>query len=312
MPHDGSLPPASPTLPLTVWALVGVSGAGLQTATAAFCSAGWRIIDGLRGESDLQQVAQSLAAVPPAQPLLLVIRPTPHTDLVALAAAVQPVLTQAAAGQAKTLWLYACDEALVCRFMAAEKAHPWQASDTLTLLEAIQAERSALEPLRQLKDYSIDTSAMAPGDLTRKIRGLIGVPVAPPTLQLHVVSFGFKYGVPLDAEWVLDARFIPNPFYQPDLRPLTGQDAPIHQFMAQYPEAQTFLTQLTGLLQGVIPSMLAQGRSHMTVAIGCTGGQHRSVYFAEKLAAWAQAVYPTAHIACHHRESTRWGTALSH
>lgn len=178
------------------------------------------------------------------------------------------------------LFLDANDAVLIQRFSETRRSHPL-AIDGLSLPEAIAEERRRLESLVGL-GHHIDTSDLKPGALREWVRQFIEVPPGD-GLTLMFQSFGFKHGLPLDADLVFDARCLPNPFYDPALRPLTGRDAPVAAFLEEDAEVVAMRDEIAGFVARWLPCYIRDNRSYLTVAIGCTGGQHRSVYLAEWL-----------------------------
>lgn len=181
------------------------------------------------------------------------------------------------------VFLVARDEVLIQRFSETRRRHPMAAGER-TLAEAIAAEREALEALQTL-GHRIDTSHIRPNALRTMVKDFIELrgETRRPTLLFQ--SFGFKHGLPLDADLVFDVRCLPNPHYDPLLRPLTGRDRPVCEFLEGQPEVQGMLADIRRFLDAWLPAYIRDNRSYLTVALGCTGGQHRSVWFAEQLAA---------------------------
>jgi RNase adapter protein RapZ len=161
-------------------------------------------------------------------------------------------------------------------------------------------------------DYVLDTSRMSVEELWAKVGQLLeGTSAAAPMLTLCLQSFAFKRGVPLDADWVLDVRFLPNPFYDPALKALTGLDPAVSQFVFAHPDSAAFFDGLTGLLLPTLPLYQQQGRARVTVAIGCTGGKHRSVAMVERLAGFVKSAGMPYPISVHHRETPYWQQPVS-
>lgn len=181
----------------------------------------------------------------------------------------------------RLIFLDARDDALIARFSETRRRHPLATAD-VTLEEAIQRERHALERVAEL-GHRIDTSELHPNTLRAWIKDLIAMAPAQ-GLRLMFESFGFKYGIPLDADLVFDVRCLPNPHYDPQLRPLTGRDQPVIDFLRNIPEVGRMAGDIRRFLADWLPAYVRDNRSYLTVAIGCTGGQHRSVYLAEWLA----------------------------
>ena len=181
----------------------------------------------------------------------------------------------------RILFLEASDEALVRRFESNRRPHPLQQGERL--VDGLRRERVALADLRAEADLVIDTGQLNVHDLRHKVEAAFGL--EPAALRASVLSFGFKYGIPVDADVVLDARFLPNPHWVDHLRDLSGLDAPVHDFVVELPAARDFLDRATGLLDLMAEGYLREGKRYVTVAVGCTGGKHRSVALAEDLAA---------------------------
>jgi UPF0042 nucleotide-binding protein len=193
------------------------------------------------------------------------------------------------------VFLDARDEVLIQRFSETRRRHPLAAGEC-TLAEAIAAEREALDTLRSL-GHRIDTSNLRPNALRAMIKDFAALE-AGGGLILLFESFGFKHGLPLDADLVFDVRCLPNPHYDPALRPLTGLDAPVSAFLEAQPEVGKMLGDITRYLADWLPAYIRDNRSYLTVALGCTGGQHRSVWFAERL---AERFHDQARVLVRHR-----------
>ncbi|MCM5571793.1 RNase adapter RapZ [Burkholderiaceae bacterium FT117] len=186
----------------------------------------------------------------------------------------------------KLLFLNARTEALVQRYSETRRRHPLslrlsREGEAPTLIEAIALERELMSVIEDL-GVSIDTSDLPPNVLRGWVRDVIGAERAPITLLFE--SFAFKHGVPLDADLVFDARCLPNPYYTPELKPMTGLDPPVAEYLRAIPSVQRLIEHISGFLHAWLPHYLHENRSYLTVAIGCTGGQHRSVYCVEELA----------------------------
>jgi RNase adapter protein RapZ len=182
--------------------------------------------------------------------------------------------------ECRVLYLESTTAALLRRFSETRRRHPLSGQG-LTITEAIEQERTLLAGLADL-GQRIDTSELQPRVLQNWIRDMLGVGAE--TLTLLFESFTYRDGVPTDADWVLDARMLPNPHYDPQLRPLTGRDEPVAQFLARDESVQRWLADVRALLARWLPEIVRENRTHVTVAVGCTGGRHRSVYLAEQLA----------------------------
>jgi RNase adapter protein RapZ len=184
----------------------------------------------------------------------------------------------------RIVYLEASDEDLVKRYEATRRRHPLAPADRV--VEGIRKERLMMESLREEADLILDTSGLTPHDLRGRIRDAFAD--APPEagLQVSVISFGYKHGTPRDADLVIDCRFLPNPHWVDDLRPLPGTDERVRTYVRGQQTYREFMRRLRGLLGYMIPGFVAEGKSYLTVAIGCTGGRHRSVVIADELAAF--------------------------
>lgn len=180
----------------------------------------------------------------------------------------------------KLLFLDADDERLVARYKSSRRRHPL-CTDGTTIVQGIQRERQLLMKLHDKADFVVNTTDMLPQKLRTTIRTLFGTGNERRGLSVTVYSFGFKHGHPVDADLVMDVRFLPNPYYDPDLRPLTGLDAPVRDYVMLREETIEFLKRWRELLDVVMPGYVAEGKQQLGIAIGCTGGQHRSVAIAE-------------------------------
>jgi len=202
---------------------------------------------------------------------------------------------RAADWNVRFLLLDAKTDTLVKRFSETRRRHPFS-SEALTLTEAIEFERALLADVRDL-GFVFDTSDLSAAALRNWIKDFVAVDASRLTLQFE--SFGFKHGVPLDADLVFDVRCLPNPHYEPELAPLTGRDAPVVEFLERVPEVERMYGDICHFVAGWLPEFARDNRNYLTVAIGCTGGRHRSVYFVERL---ARAFEPRYQVLKRHRE----------
>lgn len=191
-------------------------------------------------------------------------------------------LAEAGAGRTCLLYLECDDEVLRRRFTETRRRHPL--TDQPGVAEALAAERELMAPLKAAADLVLDTSDLSLPDLRRLLAGRFGA--AQPGLAISVISFGFRNGLPREADLVLDVRFLRNPHYVPALRPGTGRDAQVQAFIRADPALEPFLADLRRLLAPLLPRYEGEGKSYLTIAFGCTGGRHRSVYLTELMAAW--------------------------
>ena len=253
----------------------GLSGSGKSIALRFLEDAGYYCVDNLPAML-LLEVADFLAEA--GQPRIAVSIDARSAALAALPERIE--LLKGRGFECRVLYLEASTPALLRRFSETRRRHPLAIE--LTLPEAIERERALLEGVAPLGSR-IDTSELQPRMLQNWIRDLLGLPSGAFTLLIE--SFSYRQGLPLDADWVLDARMVANPHYDAALRPLTGRDAPVIEFLARDAIAQRWLEDARTFLARWLPEIARENRSHVTVAIGCTGGRHRSVYFAEALAA---------------------------
>ncbi len=193
----------------------------------------------------------------------------------------------------RILFLEASDEDLLNRFGLTRRRHPLATEDRV--VEGIRKERSMMESLKEEADLIIDTSGMSPYDLRDRVRGAFAKGPPEAGLQVSVVSFGFKFGGPRDADLVLDVRFLPNPHWVTALRDLPGSDPKVRKYVTRQEQYGPFMDKLRELLDVVVPGYLAEGKAYLSVGIGCTGGRHRSVVVADDLAAYFRSHgYPVA------------------
>ncbi|MDQ0191363.1 RNase adapter RapZ [Alicyclobacillus cycloheptanicus] len=200
----------------------------------------------------------------------------------------------------RLVFLDASDETLVRRYKETRRRHPF--AEGARLLESIQAERQALAKVRKESDLVIDTTDWKPARLKQEItQRFSGQSKA---LPVHIISFGFKYGIPIDADMIFDVRFLPNPHYIEGLRPFSGEDEPVYEYVMQWPATQEFLRKMEDMVDFLIPEFKKEGKSHLVIGVGCTGGRHRSVAIARHL---AEHVKQRADASVTHRDSAREG-----
>lgn len=200
------------------------------------------------------------------------------------------------------IFLEASDEVLVRRFKETRRRHPMAKNSSV--LDGIREERRRLQRLRGMADVVIDTSNLRVQDFKERAGALLAGEEADRML-LSITSFGYKYGLPIDVDLVLDARFLPNPYYVADLKPLSGLDEPIKEFVLNRPQTQSFLDKYCDILAELLPQYLAQGKHHLSLAVGCTGGRHRSVAVAEEIARRIKLMQVAANLRVAHRDIDR-------
>lgn len=182
----------------------------------------------------------------------------------------------------RVLYLEADDKTLIMRFKETRRRHPLAEAGSIG--EGIKAEREILRSIRERADHIVDTSNLMPQELRAVIRQSFAAQGSHDSLTATVSSFGFKYGVPIDADLVMDVRFLPNPYYVARLRSKTGLERPVKSFVLDRPETKAFLEKWFDLLDLLVPNYVAEGKTHLHIALGCTGGMHRSVVLAERTA----------------------------
>lgn len=257
--------------------LTGMSGSGKLSALKAFEDLGYYSVDNLPLEliprfADL--VRQSVEIERAA--LVVDVREGMRLDrFPAILKKVRKVLPT------RVVFLEASEEALVRRFSETRRPHPMGRSQTV--VQGIRAERKRLDPVRNVADIVLDTTKFNVHELRAHINSQFEQAESDRTLTISSNSFGFKNGVPTEADLVFDVRFLPNPHFVPEFRKLTGLNPKVAKYIRQFPQTQEFLDKATDMLKFLLPHYIAEGKSYLTVAFGCTGGQHRSVFIAEEI-----------------------------
>jgi UPF0042 nucleotide-binding protein len=260
--------------------VTGMAGAGRTSALRALEDAGYEAVDNLP-LSLLPSLMRPEEA--PGKPLAIGIDTrTRGFDAATVLAAVDRVRAETDF-ELRLLFVDSEDEVLRRRFTETRRRHPLAADRPLA--DGIRAERVMLRDLRDHADLVIDTSGLSQADLKQRVQDSLPLEVSA-GLAVQVVSFAYRNGLPRDADLVFDVRFLANPHYQPALRPLTGCDRPVAEFIERDPGCAGFLDGLTNMLAALLPRYEREGKSYLTIAVGCTGGRHRSVYLAERLVAW--------------------------
>jgi UPF0042 nucleotide-binding protein len=264
--------------------VTGMTGAGRSTAAKELEDLGFYVVDNLP-PSLLRDVVRLVDENRGRQqPIAVVVDVRSGAFFQSLTAN----LAQGATGRRATLvFLEASDDVLVRRQEAARRPHPLQGDGRL--LDGLHRERLVLADLRSNADLVIDTTNLNVHQLTDRIAEAFGTPETS-RLKVTVISFGFKYGIPVDADFVADMRFLPNPHWVPELRSLNGRDESVADYVKTQPGAAEFLDGYLPVLEGVAKGYLAEGKRFMTIAVGCTGGKHRSVAMAEEIAARLSSV----------------------
>ena len=260
--------------------ITGLSGSGKGSVLKAFEDLGFYCVDNLPVDM-LPRFAE------------LCRQPGSHIDRAAVVVDIRegevlsqlPALYQKLAQETprpSLVFLEASDEVLVRRFEETRRPHPL--GRHLPVREGIRIERMLLKPMKQLADAVISTTRMNPHELREFIQQRFGVLEERKSLLVSVTSFGFRFGIPTDADLVFDVRFLPNPNYVSSLKEKTGKDSSVQRYMERYPQTREFMKRLADLLLYLLPHYLREGKSYLTIALGCTGGRHRSVALAERMA----------------------------
>ncbi|MGA8295663.1 MAG: RNase adapter RapZ [Acidimicrobiales bacterium] len=256
----------------------GMSGAGRSTAAATLEDLGWFVIDNLPGALIGKVAELGGQRGGEFDRFCFVVGRGGPESLSEIVPAIEEL--RASGARVRVLFLDASDEVLVRRFSGTRRRHPLEAEG---VPEAIKTERELLEPLRSVADAVIDTTETNVHELRARLVELYAGRTAEGAMETSVVSFGFKNGLPLDADLVFDVRFLPNPHWVDRLRPHSGLEADVREYVLSSPEAIEFLDRLESLLRFLLPYYAREGKSYLSIAIGCTGGRHRSVVLAEEL-----------------------------
>ena len=281
---------------LEIVVITGMSGSGKSLALRALEDSGYYCVDNLPPELLASFVALEHSHRSQRVAVAMDVR-----SAIVLPLVLQQLNRLRETGvQVRSLFLDASTGTLVRRFSETRRRHPLSQNELpetrLALVQTIELERQLLAELRE-QSYVIDTSVLRPAQLLTYVKELLAV--KPGQLTLVFESFAFKHGVPFDSDYVFDVRMLPNPHYEPTLRALTGRDAPVIEYLRQQPEVERMQSDISQFLEHWLDALAQNHRSYVTVAIGCTGGQHRSVYLAEQLSAQFASHWSTL---CRHRE----------
>jgi UPF0042 nucleotide-binding protein len=279
--------------------LTGMSGAGRSTVAHALEDLGWYVVDNLP-PALLPQLTEQGLDTHAALAVVVDVRGGRFFD--ELNSALEKL--RAASVPFRLLFLDASDQALVQRFESTRRPHPLQARERI--VDGIARERVKLEEIRAQADIVIDSSNLNVHQLEKRTAEIFAAGMLA-SLRINVLSFGYKYGIPVDADLVLDCRFIPNPHWIPELRPLNGLDKPVSEKVLGSDGVSEFLKSYVSVVQQMIPGYLREGKKYVTIAIGCTGGKHRSVAIAEEIARQLTSSSSAQEISAHatHRDVGR-------
>ena len=256
--------------------ITGMSGAGRSTVAHAMEDLGWYVVDNLP-PSLLANLCDMAGATTPKIAVVIDVRVREFFD--ALNAGLSEIADRGISR--RVLFVDAADDVLVRRFESKRRPHPLQGSERI--LDGIAKERDRLREVRSVADIVIDSSSLNIHQLDQKIASLFES-TDDADLRVNILSFGYKYGIPIDADLVMDCRFIANPHWIPELRPLTGLDKPVSAKVLDNANVQDFLEKYQSLFETMATGFFQEGRKYLTLAVGCTGGKHRSVAVAEELA----------------------------
>ncbi len=262
--------------------LSGLSGAGKTAATKLFEDLGYTCVDNLPGEL-LPELAELVAGDPERFARVAIVLDVRAGDAPLAFAAMRGAL-EGHGIEPRVIFLEARDEVLIRRFSETRHRHPL--GDQRGIASSIAEERRLLDPVRDEADVVLDTSDLSLRQLRERLFAQLGDESGPDRLAVQLISFGFKFGVPLEADLVFDVRFMHNPYYVEELRQLSGLTEVVRTFVLDQPVAGRFLAFLEEFLDFAVPAYISEGKTRLTIAIGCTGGYHRSIVVAEELAAW--------------------------
>jgi len=280
--------------------LSGLSGGGKTAAAKLFEDLGYTVVDNLPGEL-LIELAELVSDEPDRFGKVAIVLDVRSGDAPMAFGAMRGAL-EGRGIRPQVFFLEARDEVLIRRFSETRHRHPL--SDQRGIASSIAAERRLLDPVRSEADVVIDTSDLSLRELRERIFTRLGETADPSRLAIQLISFGFKYGVPLEADLVFDVRFMQNPYYIADLRQLSGLTEAVRSFVLAQPVAQEFLRYLHEFLEFALPAYVSEGKTRLTIALGCTGGYHRSIALAEELATWLRE-QDFGPVAVFHRELDR-------
>jgi UPF0042 nucleotide-binding protein len=280
--------------------LSGLSGGGKTAAAKLFEDLGYTVVDNLPGEL-LPELAELVSSDRKRFAQVAIVMDVRAGDTLLALGAMRGAL-EGRGIRPRVVFLDARDEIIIRRFSETRHKHPL--GDQRGIASSIAEERSLLEPVRLEADIVIDTSDLSLRELRERLFTQLGTMADPDQLAIQLISFGFKFGLPLEADLVFDVRFMQNPYYIPELRQSSGLTEPVRTFVLEQPVAGRFLAFVHEFLDFALPAYVAEGKSRLTIAIGCTGGYHRSIVIAEELAAWLRE-RETGPVALFHRELDR-------
>jgi UPF0042 nucleotide-binding protein len=278
----------------------GLSGGGKTAAAKLFEDLGYTVVDNLPGEL-LPDLAELVSADRTRFARVAIVLDVRSGDATLALAAMRGAL-EGRGIRPRVVFLEASDDVLIRRFSETRHRHPL--GDERGIASSIAEERRRLDAVRSDSDVVLDTSDLSLRQLRERLFAALATDVRPDQLAFQLISFGFKHGVPLEADLVFDVRFMQNPYYVAELRPLSGLTDEVRAFVLDQPVAARFLDFLVEFLEFAIPAYIAEGKTRLTIGIGCTGGYHRSIVIAEELASWLRN-QDFGPVAVFHRELDR-------
>jgi UPF0042 nucleotide-binding protein len=280
--------------------LTGLSGAGKTAAAKLFEDLGFTVVDNMPGEL-LPDLAELVSTDRDRFQRVAIVLDVRSGDAPTALAAMRGAL-EGRGIRPQVVFLDASDEALIRRFSETRHRHPL--ADQRGIASSVTAERRMLAPIRDEADIVLDTSTLSLRELRERLFAQLGSAPQPGRLAIQLISFGYKFGVPLEADLVFDVRFMDNPYYVPELRQVSGLTDAVRNFVLAQPTAERFLALTKEWLEFVVPAYAEDGRTRLTIGIGCTGGYHRSIVIAEELARWLRE-RDLGTVAVFHRELER-------
>jgi UPF0042 nucleotide-binding protein len=292
--------PASDVADQAVIIVSGLSGGGKTAAAKLFEDLGYTVVDNLPGEL-LPGLAELVSNEPDRFARVAIVLDVRAGDAPVALSAMRGAL-EGRGISPRVVFLEARDDVLIRRFSETRHRHPL--GDGQGIASSIARERGMLDPIRQEADVIVDTSDLSLRQLRERLFAQVATTARPDQLAIQIISFGYKYGVPLEADLVFDVRFMQNPHYIPELRPHSGLTDPVREYVLGQPITRQFLDFLQSFLAFTVPAYIGEGKTRLTIAIGCTGGYHRSIAIAEALAAWLRE-QDLGPVAVFHRELDR-------
>lgn len=300
LPADGAPAASEDDAAPHVVIVTGLSGAGKTAAAKLFEDLGFVVVDNLPGEL-LPGLAELVSEEPDRFRLVAIVLDVRAGDAPVALAAMRGAL-EGRGIRPSVVFLEARDDVILRRFSETRHRHPL--ADGRGIASSVTQERRLLEPIREEADVIIDTSSLSLRELRERLFAQLGSAPAADRLSIQLITFGFKFGVPLEADIVFDVRFMDNPYYVPELKHISGLTEAVRDYVLGQPSAAGFLERVEALLEFVLPAYAADGRTRLTIGIGCTGGYHRSIVIGEELARWLRE-RDLGNVTVFHRELER-------